>query len=497
MSDKSTSLLRLGKNTTIYTVSILATRAASFLLLPLYTRYLTPADYGVLQLLEMTVDIAAILLTAGMTAGLQVFYFKAPEGRDRNAVVSTAFFLDVAVSVVASTAMIVSSVLLWKFVLRESGTPFMVRLAGLNFTLSMLSGIPLAFMRIRQESSLVVAASLGRFALQVSFNIALVVGMQMGPVGILWSTFIANLLIGSILSVWLIREVGTTMVQSVVRNLIRFGIPTQITFAGSFIMTFGDRFFLQASHGVTTVGLYGIAYQFGFLLGYVASEPFVQAWTPQMFLLGKFSEAERNARYNQGLFFLSVILISGAVCLAVATPGLLRVMTTPAFFSASDVVPIILLAYVLQSFTYVMKFGTDYAEKPGRFTLATWISVVVTLIAYATLIPRWGAAGAAWATVVGFAVRFFLTYRWSQQVFPIAYEWGRVSLVALCGLAVVVPLQFIRPSSTPAALTLAAAGFTAFVVALWFIVLRGDERALVVELVASPRAVLARLRASA
>lgn len=494
MPSKSTSLSRLGKNTALYTVSILASRLASFLLLPLFTRHLTPADYGLLQLLDMTVDIGAILLTAGMAAGLQVFYFKCPEGPDRNAVVSTAFLLDVAVSVAATIAIILSSELLWERVLAENGTSFMVRLVGLNFTLSMLSGIPLSYMRIRQESTLVVVASLSRFALQMSFNIAFVVGMQMGPIGILWSTFVTNLVLGSILGAWLLREVGARLVRAVAKDLVRFGVPTQITLAGSFIMTFGDRFFLQASHGVTTVGLYGLAYQFGFLLSYVSSDPFLQAWTPQMFLLGKSSQEERNARYNQGLFFLSVLTISGGVCLALVTPGLLRIMTTAAFFSASDVVPIIILAYLLQSLTFLMKFGTDFSEKPSRYTLATWISVVTTVVAYATLIPRWGAPGAAWATVIGFAVRFFLTYRWSQQLFPIAYEWGRVSLMALCALAVVVPLQFVHVTSTVTSLAVAAAGITAFALAMWLIVFRGGERALVVELARSPRAVLAKMR---
>ena len=56
-------------------------------MLPVYTRFLTPADYGLVQLLELTVEVAAIFFTAGTTAGLQRFYFKAidrqPSAADR------------------------------------------------------------------------------------------------------------------------------------------------------------------------------------------------------------------------------------------------------------------------------------------------------------------------------------------------------------------------------------------------------------------------------
>ena len=68
----------LARNTLVYGAGIVARRIASFIMLPVYTHYLTPADYGVLELLQLTVDIAVILVSAGTTAGLLRFYFKAP-----------------------------------------------------------------------------------------------------------------------------------------------------------------------------------------------------------------------------------------------------------------------------------------------------------------------------------------------------------------------------------------------------------------------------------
>ena len=65
-----------------------------------------------------------------------------------------------------------------------------------------------------------------------------------------------------------------------VRELRRFGVPYQLTWAGSFLLTFGDRFFLQAGWGVAAVGLYGMAYQFGFLLSQLGATPFLSAWNP-------------------------------------------------------------------------------------------------------------------------------------------------------------------------------------------------------------------------
>jgi O-antigen/teichoic acid export membrane protein len=71
----SASFRRLGRETAIYGLGVLLGRAVSFLMLPVYTRFLTPADYGIIQLLDLTVDVAAIFFTAGASSGVQRFYF--------------------------------------------------------------------------------------------------------------------------------------------------------------------------------------------------------------------------------------------------------------------------------------------------------------------------------------------------------------------------------------------------------------------------------------
>lgn len=486
-SGSKTSLRRLGRDTTLYTVSILLTRAVSFVMLPVYTRYLTPADYGVLQMLDMAVDIAAILLTAGVTSGTQKFYFAAQSDDERTEVISTAFVLDLLVSLVASLALAGSSGWISDSLLKGEGSALMVQLAAANFTLNMLSGIPLLLMRVRQEPGLAVAASLAKVVLQVSFNIAFVVWLRLGPMGILLSTFCANLLVGMVLSAWLLRHVGIRLSRRIGKALIKFGVPNQVSFAGSFIITFGDRFFLEQGHGLTVVGLYALAYQFGFLLGQVSAEPFLRAWEPQMFLLAKLPAAERDAQYNRSFFLFSVVLLTGAVGLALGTPVLLRLMTTSAYFGAASVVPVILLAYVLQSWMFLLKFGIDFAGKPGLFTAATWMSVVVTVVAYALLIPPYGMFGAAWATVIGFAVRLVATYVFAQRLWPIQYRFGRIGALVICAVVVVVGCQLTQADSLRDGLVVAVAGMTLYLLLAWRSVLQKEERALIATVARNPR----------
>ena len=77
---------KIARETMIYFLGMLLSRAASLIMLPVYTRALTPADYGILQLLDMTSDVVAILVSAGCTAGVMRFYFKTEVEHDRRAV---------------------------------------------------------------------------------------------------------------------------------------------------------------------------------------------------------------------------------------------------------------------------------------------------------------------------------------------------------------------------------------------------------------------------
>jgi O-antigen/teichoic acid export membrane protein len=466
-------------------------------MLPVYTRYLSPADYGVLQMLEMAVDVAAILFTAGVTSGAQKFYFAADSDAERNGVMSTAFMLDLLVSLIASAALAGASTWIARLLLRDEGSALMVMVAAANFTLNMLSGLPLLLMRIRQQAGLGVITSLAKLVLQLSLNIAFVVWLKLGPLGILLSTFCANLIVGGLLTAWFFRHVGLRLSRRIASALVRFGIPYQASFAGSFIITFGDRFFLERGHGLGAVGLYALAYQFGFLLSQVSAEPFLRAWEPQMFQIATLPVAERDAQYNRSFFLFSILLLSGAVGLALGTPVLLRLMTTAAFLPAANVVPVILLAYVLQSWMFVLKFGIDFAGRPGRFTVATWLSVFVTVAAYALLIPPYGMFGAAWATAIGFAVRLLASFVLAQRLWPIQYRFGRVGLLSLYAAAVVTGCQFVPSDSLVRELAIAMAGTTLFALLVWRGVLTRDESALLANVARNPKSAIKLLTSAA
>ena len=424
-SNETEPLFRgVGKHALIYGLGMVLSRAVSFIMLPVYTRYLTPADYGVMALIEMTLDFISIVGGAQLALGVFRFYHKAEREADRHQVVFTSLMLIGLLYGTVSCVVLVAAGPLSNLLFGSDAQVGVIRIAALNLGASSLLIVPLTFARVRDLSVLLVSANLVKLVLGLSFNILFIVVMGLGVRGIFLASLISNGLVGAALVVWTIRRVGTRPSLKWTGDLLRYGIPLMGMQVATFLATFSDRYFLQALSDESVVGLYSLAYQFGFLLMMVGFVPIDMVWGPKRFEVAKREGAEELL--SQGFVVMNLVLLTTAVGITLYVEDVLRIMATPAFYSAADVVPVILVAYVLQAWASVQDIGILVQERTELLTFANLVSAVVAVAGYALLIPPFLQWGAAVATVLAFATRYVLTYRFSQQLWPLRYRWRSV-----------------------------------------------------------------------
>ena len=92
MSSLGGQLKRLGKHSVIYGLGGLVSRILAVLLLPLYTRYLSPSDYGKVETLIALTTVIGIVLRMGISSAFFRFYFDSPEPAARRLVLRTSFW---------------------------------------------------------------------------------------------------------------------------------------------------------------------------------------------------------------------------------------------------------------------------------------------------------------------------------------------------------------------------------------------------------------------
>jgi O-antigen/teichoic acid export membrane protein len=452
-------------------------RLIGFLLLPVYTRYLSPADYGVIELVNLSLDLISIFAGTRLIGGMFRYYHKATNTEGKLTVVSTTVVIITAGYLVVGLVCITGAAIIARVALGDPKFAPIVRLAAFSLLTQSLIIVPLAFLRLRNRFRIVIGASLIKLIVQVSANVLLLARFGFGTRAPFVSTLIGNLSVGIVLTVIVWREVGWRVSRPVARDLYRYGAPLVLMQLATFILTFGDRYFLRRASDLASVGRYTLAYQFAFLLVVIAQAPFELVWDPKKFEVAK--RPDRDSLFAQVFVYVNVVLLTAAVGIALFASVVIHVMTQPAFYGASAFVPLLLCGIVFQVWVQ-QDIGLAVRERTELIATANFISAGVILVAYAVLIPRFAGWGAATATIIGYAVRWGLAYRWSQQLWPIRYQWRPVlRLVALAAATVGIGLAL--PSTPVLPATLERAGlFAAYLFALWHAdVLSTSDRAVV------------------
>src|SRR5438552_12580239 len=95
-------IIELLRHSAIYGLGSIAARIIGVLLLPLYTRYLSPSDYGLIETLVALSAVLTALVAQGMKSAFFRFYFDSAEPERRRLVVRTAFWYVMAASTVVT-----------------------------------------------------------------------------------------------------------------------------------------------------------------------------------------------------------------------------------------------------------------------------------------------------------------------------------------------------------------------------------------------------------
>jgi O-antigen/teichoic acid export membrane protein len=490
----SPGIRSLGRHAVLYAIGNILSKAIAFVMLPVYTRYLTPADYGIAALIEMTLDVIAMIGGAQIAQGIFRFYHKAESSDDRRAVISTAM-----TTLTISYAILGTVVFLFAAAISRMlfGSPLhadLVRLSGITLGFQGLQWVPLVYGRVLERSTLVVGASIVKLVIAVTLNLVFVVGMKLGIRGIFLSSLASSALVAIWLGVITVRQVGLRVRPAVLKSLVRFGVPLIGVQMATFTMTFSDRYFLQAAGDESMVGLYNLAYQFGFLLLMLGFVPIEMVWGPRRFQVAR--TANPSPVLAQAFRLINVSVLTIGVGIALFVGDLLRVMATPPFHPAADVVPVLLVAYVFHGWAMMQDIGVLVKERTEFLTIANWVAAVVALAAFAILVPRFYALGAASAAVLAFGTRWGLTYRFSQRLWPVAYDW--VPIIRLGALAIAITATSVAlPAMTlPMSIGVHLLFLAAYLVLLWTLpILTQDERRRAVQMTRSAMRTLTQRRA--
>jgi O-antigen/teichoic acid export membrane protein len=258
-------------------------------------------------------------------------------------------------------------------------------------------------MRVLKASGKIVSFSVARLVVNATLNVCLLTFWKMGVSGILIGNLLTSILAFGAILIWFSKSRGPVRVSmTVVSRLFAFGWPLVLTGLLASVMQQSDRYLLRLYSGLDAVGTYSVAAQIGQGINNLILGPFGSIWSVVVYEVASSSDARRTyvSVFRYFVLGLSLVMLAASIF---ARPAI-ALIAPPEYGKSADLVPIICLAYLFYSLHEHFKVPALLAKKTVAL-LPVFLAAAITNVGLNLfLIPRYGATGAAFVSVITFFV---------------------------------------------------------------------------------------------
>ncbi|HWQ25555.1 MAG TPA: oligosaccharide flippase family protein [Chlorobaculum sp.] len=441
----------LAKDTVIYGASTILARSLNYILVPLYANKLSTFDNGIQAVVYANIALANVLFCYGLeTSYLKVASDAIKKNEDERRYFSTAFISLLVTSTLFALLIVLFAPDIASLIglAPESGT--FIRYAALILWLDTMLVVPFAEMRLKRKAVRFALAKIMGVVGGVVSAFVLLIPLKAGLAGV----FIAEA-IGSLVSLVMVLPVLIRMKPGfsfdLYRDLLRIGLPYVPTGIAGLLIHLIDRNLLiripqsdverlygAGLHASDITGIYGRVAAFGVVLQLVI-QVFRFAWQP--FFLQHADDPEAKRLFRQVLNLSTIMVIVLAVAATFFVPDLVRYhyggrlyLLPPKYWIGLSILPWIFFSYVFDMISTNLSAGLLITGNTRYLPVVTFAGAVVTTVACWMLIPVSGMDGAAIAILAGTAVMCVTMAWFSLKVYPLRYDWGRLSLLLASGL---------------------------------------------------------------
>lgn len=448
-----TDARRLFDRSTAYGLGMLLLRGMSFLLIPLYTRYLDRAEYGVVAVAASVTAVLAVLGPLSLHGALARLYFDAHSETDRRRVAGTLWVATVAAAGLLTLLLDLFGER-WATVLLPD-VPYRpyIRLAIWTAFLTTFGLVPLNLLQVEGRSGLYVKVTLAGTLATTLCIIWLVVLKGLGAYGFVLGTFLGAALMAIPYGVLAARTSIIRFHWPVTRAALLYSLPLIPHALAGWVLELSDRALLQRFVPLAELGLYSLGYQLASLLT-LAATAINFSWTPYMYGVVQKRPETAAAELARMTTYYAAVLCWLGLGLALLGGDALRVLTEPEYHPAYQVVPWTVLGLFFCGLYLVPANLLFLKSRTGLIPLVTVGAGVVNVGLLLWLAPRFGILAGAWATAGGYAMMLLLVWIAARSAFPLRYEYARIGL--LLGTGVVIFLAAKALALPPSAAGVAA-----------------------------------------
>ena len=429
------ALKRLAASGLAYQAASLLAALLALFTLPLYTRFLSEADFGYAETILTLVILASILLRFGLGEAFVRYWHAAdgPEARRRLARTTTGFVL------VSTTVALVAGILLagpLSELVLGTRNPTLMAFGVIGIWTFTNLEVAYAILRVDERRRAYLVASSANVVLTVTLTVTLVVFLDEGARGYVLGNYAASGVV--LLGLWAfaVREhLGLPRGGAALAGLLRFGAPTIPADAAVFLLNVIDRAWLLRAESPDAAGLYSVAIKLATAV-IILVRGFQLAWPPLAYSIGSDREAQvLYARVTTAFIAVSALMVAGFALLG---RWVVRLLAAPDFFGAHTALPWLALGWALYGLYLVLVTIAGRAEVTIRTLPSAALGVVVNVVLLVLLVGPLGIVGAALALCASYVAMLALLFVLTRRAFRVPFQWRRlVPIVAISAVLAV------------------------------------------------------------
>ncbi|TWT07043.1 oligosaccharide flippase family protein [Planococcus sp. CPCC 101016] len=411
------SYKKLLNNSLIFAVGSLGVKLISLFLLPLYTFYLTPSQFGTVDLMTVTATLVIPIFTLSISNS--ILRFVMDKNYDKESVLINSLF----VSALGIFVLILSyPLIILIFPFKEYIEYYYIFLV-----VQILNSLLAQYVRANGSVKLFAINGIVTSLLLLVSNVLFLVILEMSIKGYLLS-FITAFTLSSVFIFFygnIKKDINVKKFNKpLLKEMLIFSIPLIPNALMWWIMGVSDRYLITYYMGLSSVGLYAVAVRIPSILNIINSV-FFQAW--QMSAIEEADSKEKSLFYTTvfNVFSLTMLIMTSLILLFLKL--LMGLIVSDAFFEAWRYVPFLLLGVVFSSFSGFL--GTNYiaSKKTAGVLKTSIIGGLLNITLNIILIPILGINGAAIATMISFFIVWVLRIRDTKKFVEIKLNTFKLS----------------------------------------------------------------------
>ena len=421
------------KHSAIYSLSGVLIKLMGFILLPVYTRALTPEDFGTLALLGTFFGLFKTISTLGMQTGMiRTYLYEAETEEEKNLVLSSSYWALIVIVGLISLPPIFFASSITRFIGIDEKYAILVALMFFNNFYRLINYVRDTYFRMNQLSKKTLLWSNIEYIINLVLGIFLVVFMKMGVYGFTYAQIASLVVVSTIFLPWFLKTLRFGFSFPVFKNIFTYGIHFVLMAITSWVMNLSDRWILNLFWGTNIVGFYSIGYRFGNIFQALING-FKNQWSYSLYKMGSPENVSEILKRTllRYLILMSILWMGLTLYIQEA----LILITPLEYHHTYKVVPLVSIGYILFGVSNIFSAGVHLQREAKWFWIFSSLGAAINMGLNFLFIPRYGMMAAAFTTILAFTVQPIGYYWITKKKYPVTLPWQEIiRLLFLCGI---------------------------------------------------------------